>query len=245
MTLRNFAVTGSFIAGLVLCSLDAHAGYQFHDIGGGSQWHTTENQTLGQQWLSGNFQSTEGVAAWAPYGNSRTDLNANRMMWGCGSDGSLCPGGGDGGMGPTEVFFGYSIFIYPGASFRGAASIIADDFFDLTINGNEVFSATLDGHKDSNNQPLPVTIDFTPFLREGNNVFALRAMDGYLKNAFACESGYTSVSSSLGDFCKGNRENEYMYVIGSVTVIPEPGGLSLVGVALVGLGVMRRRLAKA
>jgi len=240
----------SFVAGLALCAPQAQAGVLTYDISGGTQWRTTTDPLLGAQWSIGNFQQTDGIAAWAPYGNSATTtLNSNRMMWNCGSDGALCPGGGDGGKGPTEVFFGYSLFIKHGATFGGAAALIADDFFDLVINGREVLADTLDGNQDGSGQPVPLVVDLTPYLQEGDNVLALRAMDGYLESTIDCASrgsGFELVSSNLGNFCKGNRGNEYMFVSGSVvTVVPEPGALSLVGMAIAGLGVARRRLIRA
>lgn len=215
------------------------------DISGGTQWRTTEDWTLGTQWAIGNFQATDGVAAWAPYGNAATQLNPNRMMWNCGADGALCPGGGNGGAGPTEVYFGYAFDIAPGASFSGAAALIADDFFDLVINGQEVLAATLDGNFNGNGQPQPLTVDLTPFLRWGHNVLAIRAMDGYLEDAASCAArgaGYQTVYSNLGEFCKGNRANEYMFLSGSVVVVPEPTTWSMVGLALAGLMLARWRV---
>ncbi len=214
------------------------------DISGGTQWRTTEDWLLGTQWAIGNFQATDGVAAWSPYGNAATELNANRMMWNCGADGSLCPGGGDGGAGPTEVYFGQAFDIAPGTVFSGAAALIADDFFDLVINGQEVLAATLDNNFNGNGQPQPLVVDLTPFLRWGHNVLAIRAMDGYLEDAGACAArgtGFVSVNSNLGEFCKGNRGNEYMYLSGSVLVTPEPTALSMVGLALAALMLVRWR----
>lgn len=231
-------------AALALGSTPAHGDMISIDLSASTSWRATADASLGQQWAIGNFSASDGVAATAPYGNSVTPLNANRMMWYCGSDGSLCPGGGDGGVGPTEVYFGRSIFIDPGNAFSGAVAVIADDFFDLVINGIEVVASTLDGHKDANGQPVPIVVNLTPFLRHGNNVLALRAMDGYLESAAACAQrgpGFEAVSSNLGDFCKGNRELEYMFMSGSVVVVPEPGALSLVGLALLVLGFMRPR----
>lgn len=248
MTPRTLFAAASLLAGLLFGAAQANAGIVTYDISGGSQWRTTEDGALGNLWAIGAFQPTDGVAAWAPYGNSATTtLNENRMMWNCGADGSLCPGGGPGGLGPTEVFFGYSVFIQPGTTFSGAAAIIADDFFDLVINGIEVAAATLDGHKDASGQPVPLLLDLTPFLREGNNVIALRAMDGYLESPADCSArgaGFQSVTSNLGDFCKGDRQYEYMFISGSITVVPEPGALSLVGLGLLGLALTRRRVVR-
>ena len=164
MTPKSMLRVGSLLASIALGSPGAFAGITTYDISGGTQWRTTEDSSLGQQWGIGNFQAaTDGVAAWAPYGNSLTQLNANRMMWNCGANGLLCQGGGDGGAGPTEVFFGHSFFIEPGTTFSGAAAIIADDFFDLVINGQEVRAATLDGNQDTQGQPVPLLVDLTQY----------------------------------------------------------------------------------
>lgn len=242
---RKLLICGSLVFGLALCAINANAGVVSYDISGSTKWRTTEDVLLGQQWGIGNFQWTDGVAATAPYGYAgTTTLNQNRMMWGCGVSGSLCPDGVNAGTGPTQVFFGYSFFIKPGATFSGTAAIIADDFFDLVINGQEVLAATLDGNQDANKQPVPLIVDLTQYLHEGNNVLAIRAMDGYLESADQCAlrgTDWQSVSSNLGNFCEGNRDNEYMFVSGSVTVVPEPGALSLAAVALAALGAACKR----
>lgn len=236
-------------AGAALAPWVANAGIVTHDLSGGSQWRATLDPLLAGQWALGNFHATDGVAAWAPYGNTATTaLNANHMMWDCGLDGSLCPGGGNGGAGPTEVFFGYGFNIDAGATYGGAAALIADDFFDLVVNGHEVLAATLDGHKDASGQPVALVVNLTPFLHEGYNVLALRAMDGFLNGRLSCAEhgvGYSRVSTNLGEFCKGNRAFEYMFVSGSVTVetheAPEPAAWSLLPIALAALGWTRQR----
>jgi hypothetical protein len=222
------------------------------DLSGGSQWRSTTDGLLANQWTLGNFSASDGVAAYAPYGNSATNLNANRMMWSCGVDGSTCRDSGGnitGASGPTEVFFGYSFFVAPGQSILAAQiAIIADDFFDLVVNNQGVMAALLTDHLVGG-QPEPIIIDLMPFLHVGNNVLAIRAMDGVLMGAGGCDAGFTQVTGNLGpfgnrqpiDFCKGDLLNEYMFISGSALVIPEPGVLSLILLGLAGVIGMRRR----
>lgn len=229
----------------------SNAGVQVFDLSAGSNWRTTTDPMLGNQWAIGNFNSTDGVSARSPYSNADTQLNANRTMWNCGVDGSEClnsEGVVSGGSGPTEAFFGLSFFAKPGAKITNARiAIIADDFFDLVINGQEVIAAVLADHLTPDGQPEPLIIDLEPFLHSGNNTLAIRAMDGFLKGDGTCESSlsgtgpFVEVSSNLGSFCKGDLFNEYLFISGSATVIPEPGALHLMLLGFAGLIYQRRR----
>ena len=167
-------------------------------------------------------------------------------MWGCGADGSLCKGSNGvitGVDGPTEAFFALGFSIEPGAPVAsGTLNIIADDYFELFVNGNFVADGLLDVLQYSG----PVAVDFTHLLHEGQNVLAVRAMDGYQKNPSSSCAGYflgpyTEVSSHLGPFCQGNRLNEGLEITGLVTGVPEPSVLPLMGLGLAALALLRRR----
>jgi hypothetical protein len=212
-----------------------------YDLGAGPQWRATDDVLLAQQWAIGNFNPADGVAATSPYRNSTTDPAIGATMWYCGAGGSLCPGGPDGGLGPTQAFFATSFPVQAGAAAAGVLRLIADDYVDLVVNDQLVISALLDQHKDANGQPVPLLVDLTPYLIAGrDNVVAMRAMDGYLLGgALSCDAGYQPVSSNMGDFCQGDNVYEYVAVTGSVTVVPEPPFIllaALLGVAAASLG---------
>jgi hypothetical protein len=222
----------------------ARADVTVHDFSAGSQWRTSTDPFQGQQWGRGNFNATDGVAAWANYSNPATTvLDPAHMMWNCGADGSACRNGSGfitGANGPSETYYGLDFTIHSGEHVAAALmSIIGDDFFDVVVNDQEVMAGILDQHMTANGQPNPVTLDLAPYLREGHNVLAIRAMDGYLMGAGSCRPGFTEVSSNLGEFCTGQRGDQYLYVSGGAITVPEPGVLALVGIALAALAWRR------
>lgn len=230
---RTAAAFGLAIAGLG----GAHAATTFFNFDPGANWRTTTDRLVGQQWALGNFDASQGIAVQTGYGNpDTTSLPVDSMMWNCGSGGDLCRNAqGDitGGDGPLEAFFGYGFRIEPGTQALGAVlRVIADDFFHLRVNGVSVMAAMLDDHLDGSGQPDPLVIDITQYLRTGDNVVSLRAMDGALKGtAAACDQG-VEVTSVLGAFCKYDRGNEYVSVGGGVFTVPAPGSLALVSASL-------------
>lgn len=222
-------------------------------------WRATADNGLFQFWRTGTFNETDGVAATVPYGNSvTTGLNNANMMWYCGATGDLCPAGGpgdlrgDAGLGPPEAYFARGVVIKPGAAATGTIAILADDFFHLWVNGNSVVDGVLD------EQNTLHVVDISPYLKEGLNVLAIRALDGYLEagQTTTCAQraagdpggGWGLVNTLRGPFCRGNRELEWVNVSGSITQVPEPATWALVGVAGVWAGCLgrpRRRKATA
>jgi|GEM_PF-5197000 len=238
---RTAAALGLAIAGLG----GAHAATTLFNFDPGANWRTTTDRLVGQQWALGNFDASQGIAVQTGYGNpDTTSLPVDSMMWNCGPGGDLCRNAqGDitGGDGPLEAFFGYGFRIEPGTQALSAVMrVIADDFFHLRVNGFSVMAAMLDDHLDGNGQPLPMAVDITQYLRAGDNVVSLRAMDGTLKGAAASCAQGVEVTSVLGAFCKYDRGNEYVSVAGGVLTVPEPGSLALVGASLGLLAVFAR-----
>jgi len=210
------------------------------DISASSTWRATTDQAQGNQWLQGIFNRSEGDAAWLPY-QART----TNTMWACGPGASLCKNANGlitGVDGPTQAFFALDFSIEPTTRAAFARmQIIADDYFELYVNGQFVRDGLLDLIGG------PVSVDFLQFLHDGENVLAIRAMDGHLKQAgLDCNSGaylggpFTEVSTHLGQFCKGNRANESLNINGRV-VVPEPGPLSIVALGVAGVVLSRRR----
>ncbi len=207
----------------------------------GTNWRTTTDRLVGQQWALGNFDRSEGIAVQTGYGNAgTTSLPVESMMWNCGEGAALCrnaEGVITGGDGPLEAFFGYGFHIEDGAHVLAAVlSVIADDFFHLRVNGISVMAATLDGHTDGDGQPVPLNIDIASYLHAGDNVLSLRAMDGALKGTAATCSRGVEVSSVLGPFCQYDRAYEYLSVAGAAITVPAPSTLWLLAGSLGLLG---------
>lgn len=201
----------------------ANAGTVIVDVSAGSNWRTTTDVLVANQWNNGNFSDTDGVAATAPYGNvATTTLNEERMMWNCGADGMTdCTFDNMGnalGTGPDQAWFGLSFEVKDGAAVTdGAIGIIADDFFEFRINGAVVLEAFLSDNQDINGQPVPLMLDFatlSPFFQTGTNVLVVEAQD--LIDPF-----------------------EYLFISGSVAVVPEPQTLLLFGLGGLLLGRLR------
>lgn len=244
MRIRSCLGTTAFFLTLATAPI-VNASTTFVNLDASSAWRTTTDRSVGSQWARGNFDLSDGIPAFAPYHRGADTPFNSRTMWNCGVDGALCEnedGTITGRDGPTEAFFARSFFSKPGAVAVGAIEIIADDYFALVVNGQRVAAEFLDENIDqATGLPDPVAIDLTPFLRDGLNVLAIHAMDGYPKgSASDCsefEGVLTEVESLAGLFCRGDRANEYVYVSGAALVVPEPSSISLLVLGVFGLGL--------
>lgn len=233
-------------AGLLVCASGASA-TQIINIDSSSQWLSTTDPLVANQWFHGNFTlGADGVPATAPYPNAATTPNhivpgsPAQLMWACGPGGTLCDN--TGAHGPTEAWFGMPLDLKPNPIARlGAAQIIADDYFEFIVNGQFVQTGYLAEHT-VNNQPVPIGIDFTSYLHDGYNWLLIHALDGYFPTVgAACNSGYTErpVQDARGTFCAGNLVSEYAFVDGVIVSVPVPMTAALMGAGL--LGLVRRR----
>lgn len=194
----------------------------------GSNWLSTTSPGAGDAWTTAAFDDSSWISAFAPYPNSITTPNdivpgtSAQLMWYWNK-----PTPPTGGSGPNEAFFRFNFNLPVTASLPllAQAMVIADDVFEMYVNGTLVKIEDLDGNQGPGGKPIPVFIDFTSNLQVGDNVIAIRAFDGSLVGG------------------PSNRGLEWLFfdgVIASVSV-PEPSTPLLLGAALVGLAFARRK----
>lgn len=257
----------AIMAGLTFaCAGAGYAGTTLINLSGGANWQSTTDGLVANQWNLGNVNPNDGIAAFAPYSNTATTtLNSNSMMWYCNPATTNCPTQAQGGGGPNEAFFVRQFTIKPGATTSGSFAIIADDYLRLQVNGQFIFDALLTDNL-SGGQPVPLIFDINGFdlslesgtvldlsptltgvLHDGTNTFLIQAMDGTLMSGLfsidECLAASGRPISQNRCFNNSGLVNEYAFIQGSVSVVPEPGSIALVGVSLAGLAAMRRRKA--
>src|SRR5689334_1774699 len=110
-SLRNTTRLALLALGFVSIGPDAVASNEF-DVDASSNWLATTDPNLGDGWINGTFNASDGYPAWSPYPSGPAP-----SMWACGPDGSLCKNGAgiiSGLNGPTEAFFALPVAIEPG-----------------------------------------------------------------------------------------------------------------------------------
>lgn len=128
----------------------------------------------------------------------------------------------NGKSGPNEAFFRYTFDLnIQRDSFPliGQSLVSVDDDYDLFVNGNLVYE-----NHDGGNADVVDFVDFTSSLRNGENVIAIRAVDG----------GWDDVRDRL---------YERVLFDGSVTgvaAVPIPSALLLFVSGLAGLSTVRK-----
>ncbi len=177
--LRYNGKTGAFINAFVPAGspgLDDPIGLAFTPPGplkilSGKGWLSTANPGAGLDWTTVGFDDRGWIPAFAPYPNCCTTADENvpgtkaLFMWYWDS-----PNPPDGTSGPDVAYFRYKFSIPLGAKIvKGTAFAAVDDDYELYVNGKLAF-------KDQPGIVLD-SIDFTQFLKPGENVIAIRAVD--------------------------------------------------------------------
>lgn len=235
----RIVVASLLVSGLVGA---ANAGpYQTYPLSARTDylWMATDNATLGENWIRGlDGNNPAAVDAQHPYGNSATTaLAAEDMMW-------YCPPGGCASNTRTGLAYFSTVFNL-NSDFRvagGQLKIIADDYFELYLNGTLITFGLLDMHMDGSGQPVPIVLDLSLYKDDfygGENLIAIKAMDGYQMSPGGVCSG-TTMQTQVGDFCQSARGFEYVYVSGAIDTIPEPPVGSLMVFSMAALAAMRR-----
>jgi hypothetical protein len=261
MTRMSSSAIKLLFAALVLISLisrcpDARAG-TLH-FTSGADWYSLALppgelpplDSHGLTWTDPNYDDSHWVPATAPYPDAVTTPSeiiagtSAQLMWNCNSGCSPL----NGTNGPVQTFYRLDLTLpkyqpfpaFPYFVTGASISIIADDYFELYINGTQKTSARLDDHQNALGQPVPLTGVFLNLLQEGDatqaakNVIAIRACDGF-------SSPLANDSTDCHD-----RQNEYVFVDGSITLlgdylptvrsaVPEPSSGLLLAVGLAGI----------
>lgn len=188
-------------------------------IRSGSGWLATTDPGAGSDWTTAGFNDDTWISAYAPYPNdvvTPDDIRPGTLaefMWYW--DSEVPPTGWNG---PETAYFRYNFFLDPAFDIPIAAqaAVIADDVFQMYVNGHFVAMEDLDGNQDENGIPIFRLVDFTQWLLPGDNVIAIQAWDGNIADG-AFDRGY-----------------ELVFFDGRIRSIPEPGSLSLLalGIAL-------------
>jgi hypothetical protein len=220
-------------------------------IGGGTEASAAFvplNVVSGTAWLAscqGGDPGTEGscsstaIPAYAPYPNEITRLdpsttNAELMWyWDLTDPGNPTPlpTGANGPHGPIDFSTSFNLASAPNPGDLYGAWIAADDFMSLNVNGSLAGSYVLDQHKDAQDQPVPVFVDFTFLLHAGTNDISILACDGVPGSCHDRAFEWAFIDAERGP------EQAPAFV-----AIPEPSTVRLLGAIALITMVLRRRL---
>ncbi len=184
-----------------------------------NNWKTSD--ALIADWESTSFDDSAWDFARSPYPSpaSPSDLIAGttaQFIW---HDPTAAS---NGTTGPLEAFFRLTINldIQPDSlPLIGQALASVDDDYDFFVNGSLVFQ-----NHDQGYAHIVDFIDFTSYLQNGINVFAIHAVDGGWSNPW-------------------NRSYERVLFDGRISTVsvPEPATLILMGLGLAGLCFQKRK----
>lgn len=210
-TLRLVALT----AGLLLSSLSAQA----VTVGliSNSSWLSTADAQVGWQ-NPGSFDTSAWVAARAPYPTPAAGLPGSdaQTIWHDPSNLSV-----DGTGGVSEAWFRRTLDLNLADAGQHVSSatvrLRVDDDYAFYVNGLLALLNDDQGYADRVQM-----VDITSFLREGENLFAIHAVDGGWGNPYS-------------------RSYQGLLFDAQIEVVPAPASMALVLAALAAAGFARRK----